>query len=1035
MPKWTEEQALAINEKGKNIIVSAGAGSGKTAVLSERVLTHVLNGMDIDDLLILTFTNAAAAEMKERIRKKLAGNSELKGQLDKVDLAYITTFDAFALSLVKKYNYLLNISDNVSIIDDSIIKLKKKEILTDIFEEYYKKEDSKFLKLISDFCLKDDKEIFKAIIDLNDKMDNLYNKRDYLENYISDFYNEDIIDGFISEYLGILNDKVSSIKNTVDNLSSYVDYSYIEKINEVIGPLLSSKTYMDFKFNSIIKLPSVPRGSGEEAKAIKSSLADLIKEINLLTKYKDEDEIRNSIFMTKDYALVIVEILLELDRRVNDFKYENEAYEFTDIAKMAISILEKHNDVREELKHKYKEILIDEYQDTNDLQDLFISYISNDDVYMVGDVKQSIYRFRNANPLLFKGKYDSYSNNDGGMKIDLNKNFRSRKDVTENINLIFNMIMDDEIGGADYISSHQMVFGNTAYDNVDNEDYSMEILNYEMPSDKYFSKEEIEIFMVARDIQNKVNNHFKVMDQDTLEERDITYGDFAILMDRATSFEKYKKVFEYLNIPLTIYRDTSVSDSVDILLIKNLYNLIISISEKRYDTLFKYSFMSISRSYLFNMPDDEIFRVFKDNKFYETEIFKKCKTISDELDILSNKELYDRIIYDFDFYKRIITTGNIDNHLVTLESIGKIVSNVSDFGYTPKEFLDYLNDISDEGLDIKLSLNKDSSNSVKIMTIHASKGLEYHVCYFSGLYKKFNIDDLKNKFYFSNDYGILIPYMDRGLKNTILKTLFKQKYIHAEVSEKLRLFYVALTRAREKMVMICELKPNILSFKDNGIINNEVRQKYLSFNDMLSSVSDYIGKYVRNVDINKLGLTKDYNLTKKSNYKESLELSDDVIVVNEYAGEAKEIINKRFSKDNHSLYSREEASNIKLGLEMHSLFELIDFSNPDYSGVDEFKKRKVECFINSGILDGSINLYKEYEFIYEVDGKSMHGFIDLLIEYDDRFTIVDYKLKNTTDEAYMKQLNGYRDYIMSISDKPVDIYLYSIIDEKLVKLN
>ena len=307
MPKWTEEQALAINEKGKNIIVSAGAGSGKTAVLSERVLTHVLSGMGIDDLLILTFTNAAASEMKERIRKKLSLNSELKDQLDKVDLAYITTFDAFALSLVKKYNYLLNMSDNVSIIDDSIIKLKKKEILTDIFEEYYKNEDSRFLKLINDFCLKDDKEIFKAIIDLNDKMDNLYNKRDYLENYISGFYDGNIINGFISEYVGILCDKACSIKNTVDNLSSYVDYSYIEKINEVIGPLLNSKTYMDFKFNSIIKLPQVPRGSSEEAKAIKASLSDLIKEINVLTKYKDDDEIRNSIFMTKDYALVIVD--------------------------------------------------------------------------------------------------------------------------------------------------------------------------------------------------------------------------------------------------------------------------------------------------------------------------------------------------------------------------------------------------------------------------------------------------------------------------------------------------------------------------------------------------------------------------------------------------------------------------------------------------------------------------------------------------------------------------------------------------------
>ena len=129
MPKWTEEQTLAINEKGKNIIVSAGAGSGKTAVLSERVLTHVKNGMHIDEMLILTFTNAAAAEMKERIRKKLSSYSELKDELDKVDIAYITTFDAYALSLVKKYNHLLNISDKVTLIDQSIIDIKKNEIL------------------------------------------------------------------------------------------------------------------------------------------------------------------------------------------------------------------------------------------------------------------------------------------------------------------------------------------------------------------------------------------------------------------------------------------------------------------------------------------------------------------------------------------------------------------------------------------------------------------------------------------------------------------------------------------------------------------------------------------------------------------------------------------------------------------------------------------------------------------------------------------------------------------------------------------
>lgn len=1034
MPKWTEEQTSAIIEKGKNIIVSAGAGSGKTAVLSERVLTHVQNGIEVDDLLILTFTNAAAAEMKERIRKKLSKDKNLKNQLDKVDLAYITTFDAYSLSLVKKYNHLLNISDKVTIIDDSIIRLKKREILNEIFEEYYKKENINFLKLIYDFCLKDDKEVFEGIIKINEKLDNLYNKENYLKEYICKNYNDDIINNYIKEYVTLLNKKNVSIKNMVENLSYHVDYSYIEKLNAILNPLIVAKTYDEFKCNCHIKLPSVPRGSTEEAKAIKKEISVIIKSIETLTKYEDENEIKDTILKTKEYVNTIVEIILKLDEKVNKFKYDNDAYEFIDISKMAINILENNKEVREELKNKYKEILIDEYQDTNDLQNLFITQIENNNVYVVGDVKQSIYRFRNANPLLFKEKYNNYSKYNGGAKIDLNKNFRSRKEVAENINLIFNLIMNDDIGGANYLESHQMVFGNTAYENVNNENYQMEILNYQMPKDKMFSKEEIEIFTIAKDIKEKVENNYKIMDKDSLEERNITYGDFVILMDRSSSFENYKKVFEYLNIPLTIYRDTSVSDSVDIMIIKNIYNLIISINDKKYDTSFKYSFMAIARSYLFNLHDSEILKIISNKIFYETDIFNKCKKIADNLDELTNEEVYERIIYDFDFYEKIVTTGNVNNHIVTLDSISKIVKNVSNFGYSPREFLNYLSEISSKGLDIKLSLNKEDSNSVKIMTIHTSKGLEYHVCYFSGLSKKFNIDDLKSKFYFSNDYGIITPYIDNGPKNTILKTLLKQKYIHEEISEKLRLFYVALTRAREKIIMVLELKENPLAYKDNGIIDDETRLKYLSFSDILNSVYPYLDQYIKNVNIEKLNLTKDYNLKKKSDFVGLLNKKEK-IEVEEYKNEAKEIISSRFSKDVHKLNTNEETENINLGLKMHELFELIDFKNPDYTNIDGFKTRKIKKFINSGILDNVINLYKEYEFIYEKDDKEMHGFIDLLVEYQDSYAIIDYKLKNTSDETYIKQLNGYKEYIENITGKNTKVYLYSIIDEKLVFIN
>ncbi len=1032
MPKWTDEQFAAIHEKGQNIIVSAGAGSGKTAVLSERVLEHVKNGVDIEDLLILTFTNAAALEMKERIRKKLKAFSELKDQLDKLELADITTFDAYALGIVKKYNYLLNVSKNITIAPAEVIELKKRELLNSIFEEKYATKDLLFLKLIGDFCLKDDREIFDSILSLNTKLDNLYGKRDYLENYLEGYYTDINLGNLIFEYIKLIKKKVSSIETIVDYLSSYVLSDYINKINELLSPLLTASSYKEFKNNIPDKLPPLPRGATLEAKAIKSELSSLIKELRLLTKYESESVIKETILLTKDYVQAMIQIILEFDKRLMAWKRANDVYEFIDISKMAIFVLEENKIIREDLKNKYKEILIDEYQDTNDLQDLFISYIQNNNVYMVGDIKQSIYRFRNANPLLFKEKYDKYSNLNEGIKIDLNRNFRSRSEVTESINLIFNLIMNDEMGGADYISSHQMIFGNLAYNEVKTENYQMEILDYKVPEDTLFSKEEIEIFTIARDIESKINGSYKVMDKDTSSERNITYSDFVILMDRSSAFENYKRIFEYLNIPLTIYQDKTISNSVDILLVKNIYNIIIGIKDQKFDTLFKYSFMSILRSYLFRLTDAEIFKIISQNAFYDTVFYEKCLKIAQDFENMNNKDFYNRIINDFDFYNRIITVGDVNEHIITLNSIGKIAADLSNLGYGPRQFLNYLNDVSEKGLDIKLSLNKESSNSVKIMTIHASKGLEYHVCYFSGLYKKFNIDDLKNKFYFSSDYGILAPYIDGGPQNTILKTLLKTKYLHEEISEKLRLFYVALTRAREKMILVTQLEPNLLSFKSNGVINDVTREKYLSFSDMLNSVYNYILPYVKEVDIEKLKLTKDYNLAKKRDFRKFL-ANDEALVVVDRPFETVEVVNTSFSKKSHALYSKEEAQNIDFGLKLHNLLEYIDFKNPNYQGIEEPLKAKIENFINSEILIGAVNIYKEYEFIYEQDDMQLHGVIDLLIEYSDRFAIVDYKLKNVNDKEYENQLLGYKNYIQSITNKPAQIYLYSIMEDKLVQ--
>ena len=203
MPNWTKEQQDAIDRDGFNIIVSAGAGSGKTAVLTARIIRKLKDGVSINKLLVLTFTNAAAKEMKDRIRKAIKKVPSLKKELDLLDSSYITTFDSYSLSLVKKYNYLLNVSKNLKIVDSSIIKIKSKEFLDQIFEELYEKEDEGFLSLIGDFCTKDDSEIKKSILYLNSSLEMKYNKKDFLDNYINNYYNEEYVSKIVNEYLAL----------------------------------------------------------------------------------------------------------------------------------------------------------------------------------------------------------------------------------------------------------------------------------------------------------------------------------------------------------------------------------------------------------------------------------------------------------------------------------------------------------------------------------------------------------------------------------------------------------------------------------------------------------------------------------------------------------------------------------------------------------------------------------------------------------------------------------------------------------------
>lgn len=1026
MPKWTDEQKEAIYKEGTNIIVSAGAGSGKTAVLTERVLEKVKKGISVDNLLILTFTKMAAKEMRERIGEKLKENGFTK-ELSKLDTADITTFDAYALSLVKKYHYYLNLSKDINIIDASVIGLYKEKMLKDIFEELYTSEDSKFLNLIKEYALKDDKEIFNFILNINNKLDLKTNKREYLDSYISIKYNEENIDKDIDNYIKV-------ILNLINNIRDYLEYiddsDYFDKIYKVLSPLLSSGDYDDIKLNIEVKLP-IAKGVSDTTKEYKDKISNTIKEIKKLVIYDNYDSIKSGILKTKDYVEEIITIIKELDKRVSEYKSKYNYFEYGDISSYAIELVKNNTEIREEIKNNLNEIMIDEYQDTNDVQEEFIAYISNNNVYMVGDIKQSIYRFRNANPYIFKNKYDSYSKNINGIKIDLNKNFRSREEVINNINLMFDRIMNDTIGGASYKASHRMVYGNPMYqgdgDNGVNNNFEV----YSYLNDTIFKKDEVEAFIIASDIKNKIINGYPIFGKDTKGIRKAKYSDFAILLDSSKSFELYKKILEYNDIPTSIVKSVNLTDGEVITIIKNIIGFIIKIKDNVIDNEFKKLFISIARSFLFNLDDNIIFDYFLNNNFKDSDIYKISYGITKDLDTISLDEIIDIIIDKYDFYNKLFLLGDYSSNIIRIDKLKEITSNLTNLDYDIYKYSEYLENIIESGMKIEYNVTESSNNTVKIMTIHASKGLEFNVCYYGGLYSKFNIREAISKFSYDDKYGIIIPYKDKFLYNTIYHNLSYRNYVLENISERIRLFYVALTRAKEKMIFILPENTKEKAGYISDIIDDSIRSKYNSFASIMYSLESITKSYYKNIDINSIDLSKNYNLVKNDNYNKLLGRVEDKLDVQDINIDIQKEEEKSFSKKNIHITSKEEQDRLDYGKKVHELFELTDFHNT--SNLTGKNREIITNFLDKVNIDNA-DIYKEYEFIYEEDNTTYHGIIDLMLVYKDNIKIIDYKLMNISDEAYLKQLNGYKDYIENRFNKPTNIYLYSVTNNTLEKI-
>lgn len=1025
---WTMEQQLAIDLEGGNILVSAGAGSGKTAVLTARVERKLLQGIHIHELLILTFTNAAAAEMKERIRKAIRKNPKLVEEENYLDNAFITTFDSFALSVVKKYHTILNVTNHIQIADDVLIQQEMRKMLDSIMDEYYQNPTPLFSKLIHDFCLKDDKDLLSTLLSIYQKIELKYDKDLYLEHYFDYEMTDFKIASILSDYLQLLVQKQRMIRDCMGQLVNYFDGEFIQKMEDNFHSLLEATTYDEFLKGVEYKSLVVPRGSDLLGKQLKKTIFDLASEIKDLCIYESEEAMREELLSTYDSVSIFVDILREFNKRFNQFKKEHDLYTFTDISRMAIQVVEDNPSVLEELQNQFQEILLDEYQDTSDTQEKFISLISRNNVYMVGDIKQSIYRFRNANPYIFKDKYDDYQNEKNGHKIDLLKNFRSRGEVLDDINLLFDLFMDDDLGGADYQKSHRMVFGNNVYLNEGKteENHHMDILTYDDTRLQNVSKDEEEAFLIGRDILQKVQSHYPVLDKDSSTLRSCRYQDFVILLDRSRSFDLYKKVFEYLHIPLTVLKEESLKNKEDILVLKNLFQFLICIHQKSYDVVFRYTFTSLARSFLFSMSDEEIYDCFTHNTFFDTSLYMSCQVLACSIDSMPISHYFSYVLEKLCYEEKILTIGSVHSYRVRMEYFYQICCNFEKMGKTIYDFVHYLDLLLEEEDDVKFNVSTSQTDSCKIMTIHKSKGLEYPICYFAGLFSKFNMSDLKERILYDNRYGIIFPKVEEAYKDTIVKTLLKHQIHLEEVSERIRLFYVAVTRAREKIIFVMPQQTEENEVFE--IVPLYEREKYQSFLSIMKSIYSVLYPYISSSDFI---ASKDYLLELSKN--DVISSSADSFDFEEFSMDSLEAVeNRSFSKHNSSVSFNNDL--MKFGTEVHRVLQEISFSDYDLSvySLSDFVKKKIISFLTSDFILSRIHypMYKEYEFVWSVHNTLSHGVIDLLIDEGDSFTIVDYKLKNIDDSSYDDQLNGYRKYLEEKMHKKVSCYLYSIFDEE-----
>ena len=891
--KWTNEQLKAIETRNCNLLVAAAAGSGKTAVLVERIIriiTNEDNPVDIDKLLVVTFTNAAAAEMRERIATAISKaldkeptSNNLQKQLTLLNRANITTMHSFCLDVIKNNFHKIDLDPSFRIGDTTEGILIKDEVIEELFEEKYDEEDSEFTTLVEVFSTyKNDNNLKDLILDMyNFTMSGPWPEKWLKES--AEAFNISTLEELnnskwvqvlresikveLEGYIKMLN-KAIEIINETEGLEPYLD-TFSSELYAIENTYKSIDLGLEEIYTSLCsvsfgRLKSIKKDkvSDENAQSIVKSIRDDIKK-------KISDLISSTFSVTPEEMFInikgaypnikkLTELVLEFGERFRRKKKEKNILDFNDLEHLCLKILsdtdEEGNVIPSktamEFKSLFDEVLVDEYQDSNNVQEAIIGLVSRrnnefPNVFMVGDVKQSIYRFRQAKPELFIDKYVSYTLNESdNRKIQLYKNFRSRKEVIDGVNYIFKEIMSKTVGELEYTDEEALNLGASYKDSddesvilggpvevniIDKHTETIDSNEDEEDSDKEeIEGVNLEGIIVAKRIKelmsNNNDNMFKVLDKETGEYRRVKYKDIVILL-RATKNWSESLLDELGREGIPAYADTG-SGYFESIEIRTIMSLLRVIDNPMQDV----PVISVLKSPImgFTAEDLSVIRLIdKEKYFYENivsiieypndniskELLDKCNNFIKKLETWRNKSIY-MPIDEFIWYLYMDTAyygyvGAMPNGVLRQANLKILFQRAKQFEYTSFKglfnFINFINKLTKSSGDMgSAKILGENEDVVRIMSIHKSKGLEFPVVFLCGTGKQFNLMDLNKNVLYHDELGFGPDYVDlekRFSIGTIAKEAIKKKMKLETLSEEVRILYVACTRAKEKLII------------------------------------------------------------------------------------------------------------------------------------------------------------------------------------------------------------------------------------------